>query len=202
MTCHFEWLDNGVPYQLCDHICAPYRFKNGITKWPTCSSDVDGFCIGGEVPGMVRVRSMTYFQDHKWYDELVDGKLQDETLALKAKVEGLWGDVALEVMKLCAWLINSFGNFHELENNVFVRLQECWWKINDNEVTPFTHLESYGQRPCANIKTERAHDPYLEVDISLVEIMSHAMLNTIKGMKNKGMIPLLNHQFAKSGDSR
>ncbi|GJY23966.1 hypothetical protein Tco_0397624 [Tanacetum coccineum] len=33
---------------------------------------------------------MTYFQDHKWYDELVDGKLKEEILALKAKVEGSW----------------------------------------------------------------------------------------------------------------
>ncbi|GJV10306.1 hypothetical protein Tco_1351847 [Tanacetum coccineum] len=60
------WLDNGVPYQICDHICKPYRFNNGKTKWPTCSSDIDGFCNGGELLGMVRVRSMTYFQDHKW----------------------------------------------------------------------------------------------------------------------------------------
>ncbi|GJU11880.1 hypothetical protein Tco_1134276 [Tanacetum coccineum] len=28
------WWDNGVPYQLCDHICEPYRFKNGKDqKW-------------------------------------------------------------------------------------------------------------------------------------------------------------------------
>ncbi|GJX33064.1 hypothetical protein Tco_0242919 [Tanacetum coccineum] len=46
-------LDNGIPYQLCDHICEPYCFKNGKTKWPTCSSDIDGFCNGGELPGMV-----------------------------------------------------------------------------------------------------------------------------------------------------
>ncbi|GJU46608.1 hypothetical protein Tco_1203874 [Tanacetum coccineum] len=81
------WLDNRVPYQLCDHICEPYRFKNGVTKWPTYSSDIDGFCNGGELPGMVRVGSMTYFQDHKWYDELADGRLKEETLMHKAKVE-------------------------------------------------------------------------------------------------------------------
>ncbi|GKG33749.1 hypothetical protein Tco_0433908, partial [Tanacetum coccineum] len=28
------WSDNDVPYQLCDHICEPYHFKNGKTKWP------------------------------------------------------------------------------------------------------------------------------------------------------------------------
>ncbi|GJW84903.1 hypothetical protein Tco_0158048 [Tanacetum coccineum] len=117
------WLDNRVSYQLCDHICEPYRFKNGVTKWPTCSSDIDGFCNGGELHGMVQVGSMTYFQDHK-----------------------------------------CFGNFHELDYNVLVKLQECWWKINANEVMPFTRLESYGQRPYANIKTRRSHNPFLEVN--------------------------------------
>ncbi|GJY93859.1 hypothetical protein Tco_0509641, partial [Tanacetum coccineum] len=158
------WLDNGVPYQLCDHICEPYRFKNGMTKWPTCSSDIDGFCNGGELPGMVRVRSMTYFQDHKWYDELADGKLKEETLMHKAKVEESWGNATPGVMKFYAWLINSFENFHELDYNVLVKLQECWWKINAHEVAPFTRLESYGQRPYANFKTEKAHDPYLDIN--------------------------------------
>nr|GEX95163.1 hypothetical protein [Tanacetum cinerariifolium]GEX99007.1 hypothetical protein [Tanacetum cinerariifolium] len=126
--------------------------------------DINGFCNGGELPGMVRVRSMTYFQDHKWYDELADGKLKKETLMHKAKVEEIWGNATPGVMKFYAWLINSFGNFHELDYNVLVKLQECWWKINAHEVAPFTRLESYGQRPYANIKTEKAHDPYLEVN--------------------------------------
>nr|GEU79908.1 putative retrotransposon Ty1-copia subclass protein [Tanacetum cinerariifolium] len=158
------WLDNGVPYQLCDHICEPYRFKNGIAKWPTCSLNVDGFCNSGELPRMVRVESMTHFQDHKWYDELVDGKLKDENLAFKAKVEKSWGNATPGVMKLCIWLINSFGNFHELDYNVLVKLQECWWKINAGEVAPFTRSESYGHGPYANIKTNCAHDPYLKVN--------------------------------------
>nr|GEW89419.1 hypothetical protein [Tanacetum cinerariifolium] len=148
------WLDNGVPYLLCDYICEPYRFKNGITIWPTCSLDVDGFCNGGELHGMVRVGSVTYFQDYKWYDELVDGKLKDETLAFKAKVEESWGNGTPGVMKFCTWLINSFGNFHELEYNVLVKLQECWWKINGDKVAPFTRSENYRHGPYANIKTD------------------------------------------------
>nr|GEW98948.1 hypothetical protein [Tanacetum cinerariifolium] len=51
------WSDNRVLYQLCDHICEPYHLKNGKTKWPTCSSDIDGFFNGRELPGMVRVRN-------------------------------------------------------------------------------------------------------------------------------------------------
>ncbi|GJZ78752.1 hypothetical protein Tco_0643589 [Tanacetum coccineum] len=93
MTVEIEepWSENGIPYQLCDHICEPYRFKNGMTKWPTCSSDIDGFYNGGELPGMVRVRCMTYFQDHKCYDELTDGKMKEEALTHKAKIEESWG---------------------------------------------------------------------------------------------------------------
>nr|GEU49195.1 hypothetical protein [Tanacetum cinerariifolium] len=157
-------LDNGVPYQLCDRICEPYRFKNGITKWPMCSLDIDGFCNGGELHGMVQVKNMTYFQDHKWYDKLADGILKEETLMHKAKVEKSWANATPGVMKLYAWLINSFRNFYKLDYNVLVKLQECWWKINAHEVEPFTRLESYGQRPYANIKTEKAHDPYLEIN--------------------------------------
>nr|GFD14432.1 hypothetical protein [Tanacetum cinerariifolium] len=77
------WSDNGVPYQLCDHICKPYCFMDGKTKWPTCSSDIDVFCNDGEIPRKVRVRCMTYFQDHKWYDELADGKLKEKALMHK-----------------------------------------------------------------------------------------------------------------------
>ncbi|GJX49021.1 hypothetical protein Tco_0275866, partial [Tanacetum coccineum] len=158
------WLDNGVPYQLCDHICEPYRFKNRVTKWPTCSSNIDGFCNGGELPGMVRVGSMTYFQDHKWYDELDDERLKEETLMHKAKVEESWGNATPGVIKLCAWLINSFGNFHELDYHVLVKLQECLWKINADEVVSFTRSESYGHESYANTKTEKAHDPYLKIN--------------------------------------
>nr|GEY39850.1 hypothetical protein [Tanacetum cinerariifolium] len=129
------WLDNGVPYQLCDHICESYRFKNRINKWPTCSSNIDGFCNGGELPGMVRVESMTYFQGHNWYDKLADGMLKEETLTDKAQVEESCRDAT------------------------------PGWKINANEVVPFTLLECYGHESYANIKTKKAHDPYLEINI-------------------------------------
>ncbi|GJZ49403.1 hypothetical protein Tco_0603593 [Tanacetum coccineum] len=41
---------------------------------------------------MVRVGCMTYFQDHKWYDELTDGKLKEEALTYKARIEESWGN--------------------------------------------------------------------------------------------------------------
>ncbi|GJV61225.1 hypothetical protein Tco_1467325, partial [Tanacetum coccineum] len=125
------WSENGVPCQLCDHICEPYRFKNGKTKW---------------------------------YDELADGKLKDETLALKAKIEGSWGDATPEVVKFCRWLNSCFENFHELEYEVLVKLQEWWWKVNAHEITLFTRMENFRRGPYANIKTEWASNPYLDMN--------------------------------------
>ncbi|GJT92458.1 hypothetical protein Tco_1081303 [Tanacetum coccineum] len=118
------WSDNGVPYQLCNHICKPYHFKNGKTKWPTYRYDIDGFCNGGELPGMVRVGCMTYFQDHKWYDKLTDRKVKKEALMHKARFKESWGDAAPGVMKLCASLKSSFKNFHELDYDVLIRDDE------------------------------------------------------------------------------
>nr|GEX64718.1 hypothetical protein [Tanacetum cinerariifolium] len=129
-----------MPYQQYDHICEPYRFNNGMTKWPTCSSDNDGFCNGRELHGMVRVGSMTYFQDHKWYDELSDRRLKEKTLKHKAKVK------------------ESRGNATP------VKKQESWWKINTYKVAPFTRSENYGQRPYANFNSEKARDPYIKIN--------------------------------------
>ncbi|GJX39364.1 hypothetical protein Tco_0252667 [Tanacetum coccineum] len=159
-----QWSENRVPYQLCDHISKPYRFKNGITKWPTCSSDTDIYCNEGELPGMVRVGRMTYFQNHKWYDNLIDGCLKQETLMYKARIEGSWGDATPSVMKFCAWLKNSFENFHELDYDVLVKLEECWWKVNTDEVCPFTRWDNRLRGPYANAKPKWTFDPYLNIN--------------------------------------
>ncbi|GJR54293.1 hypothetical protein Tco_1404814 [Tanacetum coccineum] len=58
--------------------------------------DIDGFCNGIELPGMVRVGCMTYFQDQKWYDELTEGKLKGEALTHKARIKEHEGMQLLE----------------------------------------------------------------------------------------------------------
>nr|GEX68976.1 hypothetical protein [Tanacetum cinerariifolium] len=60
-----SWSKDGVPYDICDHICETFHFKNGKVKWPTCSLNEDDICNGGELPRMVRVGYMTYFQDYE-----------------------------------------------------------------------------------------------------------------------------------------
>ncbi|GJS17957.1 hypothetical protein Tco_0412429 [Tanacetum coccineum] len=134
------WSENLIPYQLCDHICEPYHFENEIAKWPTCSSDINGFCNGGELPGM----------------------LKEEALTHKARIEESWGDANPRVMKFCEWLKNSFKNFYELDYNVLVKLEEYWWKVNAHEKAPFAQWENYGQGPYANAKTKKDYDPNLD----------------------------------------
>ncbi|GJZ89433.1 reverse transcriptase domain-containing protein, partial [Tanacetum coccineum] len=122
----------------------------------------DEFCNGGELLGMVRVGCMTYFQDYKWYDELTDGKLKEEALTHKARIEESWGKATPRVMKFCEWLKNSFENFKELDYDVLVKLEECWWKVNAHEKAPFARCKNYGQGPYANAKTKKDYDPYLD----------------------------------------
>ncbi|GJW63902.1 hypothetical protein Tco_0115786 [Tanacetum coccineum] len=58
------WSEYGVQYQLCDHTCEPYRFKNGGTKWLMCTSDIDG-----------RFKMMKYsFDDDEEYITIKESK--------------------------------------------------------------------------------------------------------------------------------
>ncbi|GJX44778.1 hypothetical protein Tco_0261454 [Tanacetum coccineum] len=114
------WSDNGVHYEICDHIFKPFRFKNGKTKWHICNLNEYGFYNGGELPGMVRVGYMAYFQNHEW----------------------------------------SFKNIHKLDYELLVNLQECWWKINIHECSPFDNWRNHILGPYTNIDTP--NDPYLD----------------------------------------
>ncbi|GJU27296.1 hypothetical protein Tco_1165917 [Tanacetum coccineum] len=52
-----------------------------------------------------------------WYNELANGKLKDETLALKAKIEGSWGDATPGVASNPYLCINrTFGRDYEANN--------------------------------------------------------------------------------------
>ncbi|GJS27585.1 putative reverse transcriptase domain-containing protein [Tanacetum coccineum] len=152
-------------------------------------SDIDGFCNGGELPGMVRVRCMVYFQDHKWYDELTDRELKEEALTHKARIKESWGDATPGVMKFYEWLKNSFENFHVLDYDVLVKLEECWWKVNDHEKAPFARWENYGQGPYANTKTKKDYDPYLD--------NNHDIQDTKKGRHDPSIYTIRRFKMVK-----
>ncbi|GJY76010.1 hypothetical protein Tco_0481126 [Tanacetum coccineum] len=69
--------------------------------------------------------------DRKWYDELANEKLKEEALMHKARFKESWGGATPREMKFYAWLKCSFENFHELDYDVLVKLEECWWKVYD-----------------------------------------------------------------------
>ncbi|GJW36838.1 reverse transcriptase domain, reverse transcriptase zinc-binding domain protein [Tanacetum coccineum] len=117
------------------------------------------------IPEILRIEGNLFdFETPLWYDELADGKLKDETLTIKTKIEGSWGDATPGVLKFCEWLKSCFENFHEIEYKVVVKLQECWWKVNAHEIALFTHMENFGRGSYADIKTEWTNNPYLDIN--------------------------------------
>nr|GFA07122.1 hypothetical protein [Tanacetum cinerariifolium] len=73
---------------------------------------------------MVRFDYMTYFRDYEWYDNLIDSSLKEEALKQKAIYEKSRGDAAQSVINFSAWLKRSFRNFHELDYELLVKLEE------------------------------------------------------------------------------
>ncbi|GKC02177.1 hypothetical protein Tco_0993787 [Tanacetum coccineum] len=154
--------ENGVPYELINHICDSFCYKDVNTKLPTCCSNEDGFCNGGELPRMVRVGYMAYFQDYEWYDNLMDDNLKEEALKQKAINERSWGDATQRVMNFCSWLKRCFENFHELNYELMVKLKEYWWRVNDHECSPFNNWRDHisGTYANANIDAKKPNDDH------------------------------------------
>ncbi|GJT57700.1 hypothetical protein Tco_0992754 [Tanacetum coccineum] len=63
-----------------------------------------------------------------------------------------------------SWLKSCFKNFHELEYEVLIKLQECWWEVNAHEIALFPHMKNFGHGPYANIKTEWGNNPHLDTN--------------------------------------
>ncbi|GJT79341.1 hypothetical protein Tco_1053683 [Tanacetum coccineum] len=89
-------------------------------------------------------------KDYEWYNELTDRNLKEEALKQKAIYEKSWGNASQSEMNFCAWLKRSFGNFHELDYELLIKLQDYWWKVNDHECSPFSYWMNYIQGPYAN----------------------------------------------------
>ncbi|GJS17698.1 hypothetical protein Tco_0412170 [Tanacetum coccineum] len=104
-----------------DETAKIFKIKDDLLDYETPFSDIDGFCNGGELSGMVGVGCMTYFQDHK-----------------------------------------CFENFHELDYDVLVQLEECWWKVNAHEKATFAQWKNYGQGLYVNAKTKKDYNHNLD----------------------------------------
>ncbi|GJW46144.1 hypothetical protein Tco_0077790 [Tanacetum coccineum] len=96
-------------------------------------------------------------------DLLTNGNLKKEALKQKTIYERSWGDATHGVMNFCAWLKRCFGNFHELDYELLVKLEECWWKMNDHECSPFTNWRNHIHKTYANTNINANYNPYLDV---------------------------------------
>ncbi|GJT13136.1 hypothetical protein Tco_0860178 [Tanacetum coccineum] len=59
------WTNNGAWKELAPvaHHCEPFNYKNGCSKWPTCSWKDDGYCNEGNLPRAYIVRNALCYQD-------------------------------------------------------------------------------------------------------------------------------------------
>ncbi|GJX92568.1 hypothetical protein Tco_0347154 [Tanacetum coccineum] len=105
--------------------------------WKEHTDDIDHEC------------NMIYFQNYEWYEGLEDGDLKEEVLkekVLKEKaiLEGSWGHKNRKGKKFCSWLKESFGNYHELDYELMLKLERYWGgkkeKEESSEVAWRNHL--------------------------------------------------------------
>ncbi|GKD41604.1 hypothetical protein Tco_1261811 [Tanacetum coccineum] len=74
-----------------------------------------------------------------------------------------WGDATHGVMNFCEWLKRCFENFHELDYELLVKLEEYWWKMNDHECSPFSNWRYHINEAYMNTNIDVNYNPYLDV---------------------------------------
>ena len=115
---------------------------------------------------MVRIGSMTYFQDIEWYDNLVDCKAKGEALEFKRSHELSLGSSMISVEQFRKWVKQCFYDFHDLEPSLLIRLSDYWWKINDPNNMPSICWKEFAPRgPFANGYT-RDSNPWMNKSIN------------------------------------
>ncbi|GKD73543.1 hypothetical protein Tco_1331825, partial [Tanacetum coccineum] len=98
------------------------------------------------------------------------GKLKEEALKQKSIYKRSWGDATQRVMNFYAWLKRCFGNFHELDYELLVKLEEYWWKMNDHEYVSRTFNNHAGGNDEKAIREEGKPNDHgiRNLDIDLV----------------------------------
>lgn len=51
----------------------------------------DGYCNGGDLPGMIRVGNTIYFQNNEWYEFVGDEELKERALKEKNDIGRIMG---------------------------------------------------------------------------------------------------------------
>ncbi|GJW58850.1 hypothetical protein Tco_0105581 [Tanacetum coccineum] len=79
------------------------------------------------------VKAKPWSDNGTWKERLEDGDLKDEALNEKSILEGSWGHENREGNNFCSWLKESFGNYHKLDYELMMKLEEYWWGKKEEE---------------------------------------------------------------------
>ncbi|GJY69653.1 hypothetical protein Tco_0472635 [Tanacetum coccineum] len=87
----------------------------------------EDYKIHGSMNGIIKCHGLR--KNHG----LEDSNLKEETLKEKAILEGSWGHENRKGKNFCSWLKESFGNYHELDYELILKLEEYWWGKKEEE---------------------------------------------------------------------
>ncbi|PWA76661.1 zf-BED domain-containing protein [Artemisia annua] len=73
---------------------------------------------------------------YEWYEELEDGELKIKALMEKALLMTQHKNQDGEGAEFCHWLERRFGNYHKLDCELMMRLENYWWSVRDKEASP------------------------------------------------------------------
>ena len=79
---------------------------------------------------------MTYYKSIKWYDELEDGDLKTSALIERAFLIEQHENRDGEGAEFCDWLERCFGDYHKLDCELMMKLEDYWWNVHDKEASP------------------------------------------------------------------
>ncbi|GJU58076.1 reverse transcriptase domain-containing protein [Tanacetum coccineum] len=153
-------------------LCKAYNKINYLLKFDTDLFTYDIQSLK-ELPEMVRVGTMTYFQDHSWYDELADGKLKDETLTLKTKIERLCEypqDCSIysrDPLEFIPWRNLKFKDHKKVDETTKHALLHTWIEIGNEEGLLNNEVssdEEWEEQEYGNPPKDSFPKPYFETD--------------------------------------
>ncbi|GJY31808.1 hypothetical protein Tco_0415303 [Tanacetum coccineum] len=160
------WLEDRIwkePTDDIHHECKLFGFKSGHVEWPTCNWRDDGYYNEGDLSRVIREGKMVYFLNYEWYEGLEDGNLKDEDLKEKVILEGSWGHKNRKGMNFCSWLKESFGNYHEIDYELMLKLEEYWWGKKEEEESSEDAWSNYSP----NDEWEHhEHVNYIQTDVN------------------------------------
>ncbi|GKC16034.1 hypothetical protein Tco_1012816 [Tanacetum coccineum] len=145
------WLDDGTwkePNDDICHECKPFKFKSGHIEWPSCNSNKDGYCNGGNLPGMIQVE--------------------------KTILEGSWGHENREGNNFFSRLKECFGNYHELDYELMRKLEEYWFGKKEEEESSEDAWSNYSSNNDndtiqADQEWFNNHEPLKDYDIMYID---------------------------------